>query len=104
MPLTLGRNARERTDFSEALRLAIHEQRRRVDMTQGALADAIGADRKTISQIERHERVADVSQLARIADALGVASSELVRMAERRLESRPDAVSQDEPGKYSPGI
>lgn len=85
--MALGANASRRTPLSAAIGLVIHEQRRARGMTQGELAAAIGSDPKTISQIERHERVADSSQIWLIADALGIDSSEIWILAQRRLSA-----------------
>ena len=57
----------------------ISEHRRSAGLSQDQLADAIGMERRSIQRYERAERDPRFSDLVRIADAIGVPLSELVK-------------------------
>ncbi|WP_246094871.1 helix-turn-helix domain-containing protein [Streptomyces roseicoloratus] len=59
------------------MRLA--EARRAAGLSQDQVADRIGMERRSIQRYERGERDPRFTDLVRIADALGVPLSELVR-------------------------
>jgi transcriptional regulator with XRE-family HTH domain len=69
----------------EALAAAIREIRSRRRMSQEAVAEAAGLNRKTVGSIEREESVPSFTALASIADGLDVSLSELVKVYEERL-------------------
>jgi transcriptional regulator with XRE-family HTH domain len=57
----------------------IKEMRKQRGMTQQELADASGMPRYKIGKIETDDRGVDATEMAFIADALGVAPSAIVR-------------------------
>lgn len=56
----------------------IRHQRIRAELTQVELGERIGADHKTISRWENGVTELGIDQLARIANALSIASAELL--------------------------
>lgn len=79
-------NARERSDYSHAVAEEMHAERTRQRLTQQQVADAAGMSRITYTRLELGQRVADVTQLARVADALGLQMSELIARAEQEMK------------------
>jgi transcriptional regulator with XRE-family HTH domain len=63
---------------------AIRIQRRRANVSQRELAEEIGTQQSYISEIETGKRLMSLATLGRLADALGIRPSELLRAAERR--------------------
>lgn len=59
----------------------LREQRKRVGLSQEALGDASGLHRTEVSLLERAGREPRLSTIVRLADALGVSPSELVKGA-----------------------
>lgn len=60
----------------------IREQRKLLNFSQEAFADAVGIDRAHMGRIERGERNLTLLNLLRIAKALESPASELLRNAE----------------------
>lgn len=60
---------------------AIRHARKRVGLSQEALADASAIDRSHLGRIERGERNLTVLNLKKIANALGCSASELLGSA-----------------------
>lgn len=81
-------NARERSPLSEFISAQIRAERAAAGLTQAELGRRSGLPRLTVMRLESGARVPDATQLDRIAKALGLAASELVRRAEERLVSR----------------
>lgn len=69
----------------EALAAAIRELRGRKRLSQEQVAADAGLNRKTIGSLERQESLPSFFALVAIADAMGVALSELVVVYEQRL-------------------
>lgn len=69
----------------------IRELRMAAGMSQQALGDRIGVSKMTISDLERGNMKLDVDYLARIADALQVAATDLLP---RKLN--PDSLTREE--------
>lgn len=63
----------------------VREYRERVEMTQQALADQIGAGRVTINRIEHGRQVPTLDIASRIAGALGASLDELFADEPREL-------------------
>jgi transcriptional regulator with XRE-family HTH domain len=63
---------------------AIRAARAETGLSQEALAAEAGLDRTYVSGIERGERNPSLTNLLKLADALGVPLSELIRRAESR--------------------
>lgn len=78
-------DARERTPWSEAIAAQIRAERAAADLTQAELARRAGMPRISYLRVENGSRVADISQVKRIADGLGMSVIELVMRAEQRL-------------------
>lgn len=70
-------------DFNRAVNrsvgAAVRKTRDACNMTQAALAEAIGLSRASIANIERGEQSVTVPLLLRIASALGVPAADLLR-------------------------
>ena len=66
-----------------ALGDAVRAYRGKLGISQEALADRCGLHRTYLSSVERGEANIGYTNLMRIAEALGVRVSELVRAAER---------------------
>jgi HTH-type transcriptional regulator/antitoxin HipB len=60
-----------RSPRSEALRKLIKLERTRAELTQGQLAERLGWDRTTISDIETGAKRVSVIELIQLAEALG---------------------------------
>jgi len=71
----------------EALGLVIRNSRQQLNISQEKLAEAAKLHRNALGRIERSEVVLTVGTLCLIADALGIAASELLRMAEALAEN-----------------
>ena len=69
----------------------IRELRMAAGMSQQALGDRIGVSKMTISDLERGNMKLDVDYLARIADALQVAATDLLPRA-----LNPDSLTREE--------
>jgi len=57
----------------------IREQRDRLKLSQGALADKIGARDQTVSRYEQGHLIPSAEALGQLSDALGVSMSWLLR-------------------------
>jgi transcriptional regulator with XRE-family HTH domain len=57
----------------------VRKRREGIDLTQEALAEKAGLDRTYISDIERGSRNLSISNIVRIAKALGTTASDLCR-------------------------
>lgn len=81
----MGTNSRQVGAWSDALAAQIRAERAASGMTQAELIARAGMSRSTYLRIEAGTRVPDVTDLARIAFALGLPLSTLIRRAEDRL-------------------
>lgn len=77
-------NIRERNEHTAALAAQLRAERASARLTQGELAAKAGIPRMTYIRLETHVRVADVAQIYRLADALGLSAAELMRRAAER--------------------
>jgi transcriptional regulator with XRE-family HTH domain len=75
-----------------ALGRRLLEQRRRVGLTQGMLADRAGVTRQTLGRLERGAGVPNAPQLVRISRALGVTLDALLRLDDRTDSAGEGAV------------
>lgn len=99
----MGDNARTRSPWSEAAARTIRAERAAANMSQAAVISAAGISRSTYLRLEAGERVADISQLAAIATALGIETADFVqRVAGRVAEVDADA-DPIAPGAFSQG-
>lgn len=76
----------EPTELQAALGRSIREARSERGYSQEAFADAVGLHRTYMGGIERGERNLGLRNLARIAQTLEMPSSELLALAEQKLE------------------
>ena len=77
-----GQAARDRSEWSARLAQAIREARLSRGVSQQAMAAAMGTGLRVYQRIEYGERVPDVSQLHKIALALGMSGADLMRRAD----------------------
>jgi CheY-like chemotaxis protein len=73
------------TDLMKALGVAVKTARVRIGLSQEGLADRAQLDRSYMSQIERGIKNATLASIYRIAKALGIDASDLVRRMEAVL-------------------
>jgi HTH-type transcriptional regulator/antitoxin HipB len=66
---------RDASDFGNELR----QRRRAVGLSQGAVADAIGVNRRVIGELERGKSTVQLGIALRVAEALGLDLSFSVR-------------------------
>lgn len=71
------------SDITARLGRIVRERRMELGMTQERLAAAAGINRSYIGDIERGARNAALTTLAKLADALDLELSELIRRVER---------------------
>lgn len=71
--------------FEQVLGQVIAEQRRKVGLSQEALAGLCGVHATYISQLERGLKSPTVRVLRRIAEALGTLGSKLLAVAEAQV-------------------
>lgn len=82
---------RERTPLSAAVALTARAERAVKGWSQKDLAQQSGISYDSIRRIESGERVADISQVERLAAAFGYGLTEFLRLAEPRIASpEPD--------------
>jgi transcriptional regulator with XRE-family HTH domain len=73
------------------LGFAVGRVRHERSLSQEHLASAAGLHRTSISLIERGRKSPTVHTLTCIANALGIEPSELLRMAEAKAKTKPEA-------------
>lgn len=66
---------RDASDFGNELR----QRRRAVGLSQGAVADAVGVNRRVIGELERGKSTVQLEIALRVAEALGLDLSFSVR-------------------------
>jgi transcriptional regulator with XRE-family HTH domain len=71
-------------DFGAALR----ERRTELDLSQAEVAERAGLQRAALARLERGERAPGLRSLWRVAHAVDLRPSELIRAAEQRREQR----------------
>ena len=99
----MGDNARTRSPWSEAAARTIRAERAAAGLSQAAVIAAAGLSRSTYLRLEAGERVADISQLAAIASALGIETTDFIgRISSRVADVDPDA-DPIPPGAFSKG-
>ena len=78
-------NARERSDWSEAVAAQVRAERAAAGLTQAQVYEPAGLPRSTYIRIEKGTRVADTTQLARILSVFDLRMSEFFRRVEGRV-------------------
>ena len=92
-----GQTAREASPLSKALGIVILAERNAAGLSREQVESVTGVSYSTIRRIEAGERVPTVTQVRDIADALDMRASELMRLAEERLER--EAARPARPGR-----
>lgn len=64
--------------------MQVRAERAAASLTRAQLAQSSGVPEQTLGRIERKQRVADVTQIARVCAALGLPVGEFFRRAEAR--------------------
>lgn len=72
--------------YIESLGEALRHRRAKIGYSQESFADAVGLHRTYIGAVERGERNITVKNLAKIADALDITPSLLLKDAEKNLK------------------
>ena len=93
-----GQRSRERSDWSDAVARQIASERAFRRMTQAQVYEPAGMSKATYMRLEAGARVADVSQLARICEALGLTLVEFVRRVEARMAEGEHQTQAPAPG------
>ena len=70
-----------------ALSLAVRDRREHLQVSQSELARRSGLHRSYIGDLERGARSISVKNLSRLASALGLTASSLLRLAEKKMAS-----------------
>lgn len=78
-------DSREKTPWTAAVAATVRAERAARGWTQDELVQRSGLSKSTIRRTESNDRVADISQIAKLADSFGVSLPEFFRMAEERL-------------------
>lgn len=81
----MPRTRRERSDWSQAVADQIRHERSAAGVSMDDMTPRTGICRSTMYRIEAGTRVADVTQLHRICDALNVPVSTFMRRVEDRV-------------------
>lgn len=92
----MASNARERGDLSRRVSEEIRAERARQRRTQKDVYTAAGMASSTYVRLETGERVVDVEQLAKVAEALGLRPYVLVQ----RAETEPQDVAPVIEGRF----
>lgn len=89
------------TDLMKALGVAVKTARVRLGLSQEGLADRAQLDRSYMSQIERGIKNATLASIYRIAKALGIDASDLVRRMEAVLAEGMQLATEKKEQKVS---
>lgn len=81
----------------EAVCKSVHERREELGISQEELAHRAGLHRTYISDIERGARNPSLKTLSRLADALELCTSELIRLGESKAQVEPAESAQQNP-------
>jgi transcriptional regulator with XRE-family HTH domain len=85
--------------FMTALSLAIQRRRQELRLSQDEVAQRSGLHRTYISELERHSRNFSVRSYLKLADALELKPSELMRVAEVLAQGTQPNGEPDPPAK-----
>ena len=77
--------------LSAAVGQVIHERRERLGFTQSGFARAKGFQRVYIGEVERGKRSLAIRNVCRLAEALGMTASKVLKKAEQKLEKEAKA-------------
>lgn len=79
---------------AQALAAGMKRLRKRLGLTQAALAEVAGLHVQYVSQVERQQRSPAMDTIDRLADALGVSPAELFSAGESPASSRTSEVAE----------
>lgn len=82
----MAQSSRERSPLSAAIAATVRAERAAQGWTQQELARQSGVSYGSVRRIEDGSRAADIAQADRLARAFGVTLTELLHMAEQRLQ------------------
>lgn len=82
----MGTNKREPDDWSRAVAAQVAAERAALRLTQAEVIERTGLSRSTYLRIEAGVRPADVTELAKIATAYGLSTSQILMRAEERFD------------------
>lgn len=99
----MGDNARTRSPWSEAAARTIRAERAAAGLSQAAVIKAADLSRSTYLRLESGERVADISQLAAIALALGIEPTDFVERISARVAEVDMGADPLPPGAFTKG-
>lgn len=74
-----------RIGIAEAFGVAVREERKRLGVSQEKLGELAGIHRTYVRMIERGEKNITLANIFKVAKALGLNPSELLKLAEERL-------------------
>ena len=74
-----------RIGIAEAFGVAVREERKRLGISQEKLGELAGIHRTYVGMIERGEKNITLSNIFKVAKALGLNPSELLNLAEQEL-------------------
>ena len=77
-------------DLKEVMAINLRRLRHAKELTQEDLAERSGLSARYVGGIERAAVSASVTVLGRVAEALGVEASELIRLPERKGDRKRD--------------
>jgi predicted transcriptional regulator len=80
----------------EAVCRSVHEQREHLSISQEELAHRAGLHRTYISDIERGARNPSLKTLSRLAEALELCTSDLIRLGEAKAATMQSASGEDD--------
>ena len=76
----------------EAVCKSVHDRREKLGISQEELASRAGLHRTYISDIERGARNPSLKTLSRLADALELSTSDLIKLGELRSDTTSEAI------------
>lgn len=88
----LHMDARQRSIWSDQLAATIRAERSAAGLTQSEMVTRTGIARSTYVRMEKGERVADITQIGLICQALKLPLSTFMRRVEERVTQVDDAV------------
>lgn len=97
MTTAKGQRPRQHGELSEAVAALVLMERSGRRWSREEMGRRAGLSPKTIQRIEDKARVPDVTQLHRLAGALGMTTSELIRRGEDRVrQAGPDEAALED--------
>lgn len=79
-------SATQKTTYSAVLGQVIEDKRKKINLSQGDLAKALGISQPSWSRIEKGQAVMNAEQLNVVADALGEETHTLMAEVDKRIK------------------